>query len=163
MTNPMPPPRSPNLVPHKITKGEIYITHAPPSSPVHADNVPVVNLFCNLREVTQNKRQLIPRDKSDHTPTRKKHGRMTCCASSVKAQGVIQELLVAELSSLHVDDLFDGVTKSLNVHRTIVTPHCKDADDGINKSDNNTYHPLSVAPPPLLHICLCKSIRRRSS
>ncbi len=157
MSNPTPPPCLPNLVHHKITKGEINIAHASPSSPMRANDAPVLNLFCDLPEVTQNKRPLIPRDKSIHTPVRKKHSGTTCHASSVKAQGVIQELLATELYSLHVDDLFDGVAKSSDVHWTIVTTDCNDADDRINKFNDNNYHPSSIAPP-LCHACLCKSI-----
>jgi hypothetical protein len=115
---------------------------------VCANDAPVVNLFCNLQEFTQKKRQLIPRDESGHTPVRKKHGQTTHLTASVKAQGAVQELLAAELSSLHVDDSFDGVVELSDVHWTILTHDCDKADDGINKSDNDNYHPPSVAPPP---------------
>jgi hypothetical protein len=99
-----------------------------------------------LQEVTQNKRLLTPREKSRHTPARKKHGRTTCQASSVKAQGIIHELLSSKLSSLHVDDLLHGVAESLEVHRMIITPNGDDSDDEMNKSNDNNYHPLSTTP-----------------
>ncbi len=113
---------------------------------MQAYDSPVANLFCDLPDVTQNKRPLIPRDKSGHTPARKKHGGVTSRASSVQAQEVIQVLLAAELSSMHVDNSFDGIAKSSDMHHTIVTPDCNNADDGINESNDEDYHPPSVAP-----------------
>jgi hypothetical protein len=148
MTDPTPPPRSPDLIPHAVAKGEINIAHAPPSSPVCAHDSLVANLFHDLREVTQNKRPSTPREKSGHTPARKKHGRTTHWASSVKAQGIIHELLSAELSSLHVDDSLHIVAELSEMHRMIVTPDGDDSDDGMNESDDNDYHPPSDAPPP---------------
>jgi hypothetical protein len=147
-TDPTPPPRSPDLVPYAVTKGKINIAHAPPSSPVCAHDSPVANLFCDFQEVTQNKRPSTPREKSGHTPARKKHGRTTHRASSVKGQGVIPELLSAKLFSLHVDDSLHGVAESSEVHRMIVTPDGDDSDDGMNESDDDNYHPPSNAPPP---------------
>ncbi len=87
------PPRSPNLVPHEVTKGAINIGHAPQSSPVHADNAPVANLFCDSQGVSQNKRLSLLREKLGHTPARKKQGGRTSRTSSVKARGAIWELL----------------------------------------------------------------------
>ncbi len=48
-----PPPRLLNLVPHEVTKGDINIAHAPPSSPTCADNAPVTHFFCNLQGLSQ--------------------------------------------------------------------------------------------------------------
>jgi hypothetical protein len=108
-----PSPSSPSLVPHGVTLHEIRLAHAPSSSPVHADDAPVANLFCGSRGVSQNKRLSLPRETSGHTPARKKHGGTTRRASSVKAQGAIQEML----ATLHVDD------ESSDLHRPI--RHCR--------------------------------------
>jgi hypothetical protein len=48
MANPNPPPGLHNIVPHKVTKGEINIAHAPQSSPACAAKAPVANLFGDL-------------------------------------------------------------------------------------------------------------------
>ena len=104
MTNPFPPPRSPDCPPHEVTHAEVIITQAEPSSPMCADEAPVANLFGGLLGVTQNKRPSIPREKSGHTPARKKHGDATQCASSVRAQAAIQDTLSSEMCTLHVDN-----------------------------------------------------------
>jgi hypothetical protein len=151
-----PPPCLPDLVPHEVTKGEINIAHAPPSSPASADNAPAANLFCNLQGFSQNKRLSLLREKSDHTPARKKHGGMMHCASYVKLQGAIEELLLA---TLHVNDSFNHSAEWFDLHRPIVTPNCGDVNDRDNKgdtSDNKDYHPMSIVPPPS---CLPKQER----
>jgi hypothetical protein len=130
-------------------KVKLNIAHAPPSSPVRANDALVANLFGGSQGASQNKRLSLPREKSGHTPARKKHGRTTHCASSVKAGGAIRELLAA----LHVDDSFDRGAGSLDLHRPIVTPDCNvagvgDLDDDTSNDEN--YHPTSghVPPPP---------------
>jgi hypothetical protein len=60
----MPLPSLPSLVPHGITLDEIMLAHAPPLSPVHANDAPGVTLFCGLQGVSQNKRLTLPRAKS---------------------------------------------------------------------------------------------------
>jgi hypothetical protein len=155
MADLIPPPHSPDLVPHEVTKGEINIAHAPQSSPVCVDNAPVVNLFYNLQGVSQNKRLSILTERSSHTPATKKQSRTTCCASSVKSRGAIQDLLAA---ALHVDKSFDWGSELSNLHRTIITTNGYDASDEHNKDnklDNNNYHPTSIVPPPL-HDCVQK-------
>ena len=105
-----PPPRSPDCAPHEdeVTHAEINIAQAAPHSPMRPDELPVTNLFGGSLGFTLNKRQLIEREKSGHTPARKKHGHTTCRASSVRARVTIQEALSAEMSSLHVADSLSG-------------------------------------------------------
>ncbi len=152
MDNPNPPPRLPNIVPHEVTKGKINIARAPQSSPARAAKAPVANLFGNLRGFPPlNKHLSAPKETTGLTPARKKHDRMTHQASSVKARGAIQELLAAELSSLHVEDLFDGCAESSNLHQTIVTP---DGDDALHESNDDKHHPkskVSIVPPQRQH------------
>ncbi len=111
---------------------------------MHADDAPVANLLCGLRGVSPNKRLSLPREKSGYIPARKKHGRALRHASSVKAQGAIQEVLAA----LHVDE------ESSALHRPIVTtPDWDVAGVGDHKDDssnNEDYHPTSghLPPPP---------------
>jgi hypothetical protein len=136
-----PLPCLPSLIPHGITLDKIRLAHAHTLSPMRADDAPVANLFCGLRGVSQNKRLSLPREKSGHTPARKKHGGTTRCTSSVKAQGAFQEMLAA----LHVDD------KSSALHRPIVSPNCNVAGAGDRKDDSSNdedYHPMSVHIPP---------------
>jgi hypothetical protein len=150
MANSNPPPQLPNLVPHEVTKGEINIAHATQSSPVLANDAPVANLFCDSRGVSTNKRLSLPREKLGHTPARKKRGRTMRCASSIKARGVIHELLAA----LHVDSLTNRGTESSNLHLPFATPHGDDGDDsngGHNKgntSNDKDYDLSSVFLPP---------------
>ncbi len=99
--------------------------------------------FAAREEYLKTKRLSLPREKSGHTPARKKHGGTTRRASSVKAQGAIQEMLAA----LHVDDELSAL------HRPIVTPDCDVAGVGDHEddsSDDEDYHPTSghVPPPP---------------
>jgi hypothetical protein len=155
----MPSPSLLSLVPHGITLDEIRLAHAPPLSPVRANNAPVVNLFCGLQGVSQNKRLSLPREMSGHTPARKKHGGTIRHASSVKARGAIKELL----ATLHVDDSLDRGAISSDLHRPIVTPHCDVAGVGDNKDDtlvDDDYHPMSGLALPPHHAYLNK---RRSS
>jgi hypothetical protein len=151
MANPNPPPRS-DIIPHKVIKGEINIAHAPQSSPVRAAKAPVANLFGDMLGFPPlNKRLSSPRETTGLTPARKKHSRTMHSASSVKVRGIIQELLAAELSSLHVEDSFDGCAESSNLHRTIVTPV---GGNTLHKSNDVDYHPkfvVSVVPPQRQH------------
>jgi hypothetical protein len=110
----------PSLIPQGVTLDKIRLTHAPPLSPVHADDAPVANLFCNLQGVSQNKKLSLPRAKLVHTLARKKRGGTTHCVSSVKARGAIQEMLAI----LHVEDLVNHGAKLSNLHWPIVTPDC---------------------------------------
>jgi hypothetical protein len=76
---------------------------------------------------------------------------MTRRTSSAKARGAVKELLAAELSSLHIEDLFDGCVESFDLHRTIVTP---DGGDALLKSNEDDYYPesaVSVVPPQRQH------------
>jgi hypothetical protein len=150
----------PSLIPDGITLDKKRLAHAPPSSPVRADDASVANLFCGLQGVSQNKRLSLPRVKLGRTPARNKRGRTMRQASSVKAQGAIQEMLAA----LHIDDLVDRGAKLTDLHLPIVTPNCNVAGVGDHKddtSDNEDYHPDTTGHvPPPLHACLNK---RRSS
>ena len=122
MTEPPPPPRSPNCAPHEVTHAEINIAQTAPPSPVHPDASPVANLFCGSQGVSQNKRTSIPRDKSGHTPARKKHGNATRRSASVKARVAIQEALSAEMSTLHVDDSLPRHVEPSDNCRTTLWP-----------------------------------------
>jgi hypothetical protein len=79
----------PSLVPHGITLDKIRLAHAPLLSPMRANDAPLANLFCGSQVMSQIKRLSLPRAKLGHTPARKKRGRTTHRASSVKAQGAI--------------------------------------------------------------------------
>jgi hypothetical protein len=150
MTKPPPPPRSPNCAPHEVTHAEINIAQAAPSSPMHAYKAPVTNLFGGSHGITLNKRPLIKREKSSHTPTKKKHGNPTRRASSVWARVAIQEALSADMRSLHVDNLFNACVESWDqCQMMIVTPDSNDNNnDSVNNSDNDIYNPASVANTP---------------
>jgi hypothetical protein len=65
---------------------------------MRTNEAPVANLFGVSQGVTQNKRSSIPREKTGHTPVRKKHGDATRRASSVRARVVIQEALSAKMA-----------------------------------------------------------------
>ena len=104
MSDPPPPPRLPDCPPHKVTHAKVNIAQAAPSSLMCADKAPVANLFGGSLGVTQNKRPLIQREKSGHTPARKKHGDVTRRASSVRARATIQDALFFKMRTLHVDD-----------------------------------------------------------
>ncbi len=97
MANTTPPPGSPYIVPPGVTNAEINIANEPPSSPVPPDEAPVTNLFGGSLGVTQNKRPSIRRDKSGHTPARKKRGGTLRRVSSVKARIAIQDALAADM------------------------------------------------------------------
>ncbi len=152
MAYPNPPPRLPDIIPHEVTKGEINIAHAPQSSPTCTADALVANLFGDLRGFTPlNKHLSSPKETTGLTHARKKHGGTTRRASSVKARGVIQMLLAAELSSLRIEDSFDGCTELSNLHRKIRTP---DGGDTLHESDDEDYHPesvLSFDPPQRQH------------
>ncbi len=152
MADPNPPPRLPDIFPHKVTKEEMNIVHTLQSSPARAAEAPVANLFGDLHGFPPlNKRLSTPRETTGLTPARKKHGRTTRRASSVKARGAIQELLAAELSSLHVEDSFDGCAELSDLQQTIVTP---DGDNALHESNNDDYHPksiVSIVPPQRQH------------
>ena len=110
MANSTPPPGLPYIVPPSVTNTKINIANKPPSSPVPPDEAPDANLFGGLLGVTQNKRPSIGRDKSGHTPTKKKRGDTLRRASSVKARIAIQDALAADMLSLHVDDPCDELS-----------------------------------------------------
>jgi hypothetical protein len=149
MANSTPPPGSPYIVPPGVTNAEINIANEPSSSPVPPDEAPVANLFGGSLGVTQNKRPSIRRDKSGHTPARKKRGDTLSRASSVKVRIAIQDALAGDMLSLHVDDPCDE--SSQRRVTAVVTPDgdCGDADGdcGDAESDDEDYSPDPVAPP----------------
>ena len=98
MTEPPSPPCLPNCPPHEVTHAEVNIAQAVPPSPKCAAKAPVANLFGGSLGVTQNKRPSIQREKSGHTPARKKHGDAMQRASSV-------DTLSSKMHTLHVDNL----------------------------------------------------------
>ena len=102
MTEPPPPPRDRLIVPPTRSHLPKLILHRPPPT-----------LHGSLG-FTLNKRQSIEREKSGHTPVRKKHAHTTCRASSVQGRVAIQEALSAEMSSLHVDDSLSGRVELLD-------------------------------------------------
>ena len=63
----------PHCPPHEVTHAEVKITQAVPPSPMRTNEAPFANLFGVSHGVTQNKRLSIPREKTGHTPARKKH------------------------------------------------------------------------------------------
>ena len=105
MTKPPLPPRLPDFPPHEVTHAEVNIAKAAPPSPKCVNKAPVANLFGGLLGVTPNKRLSIQREKSGHTPARKKHQDAMQRASSVRARTAIQDALFSEMRTLHVDDL----------------------------------------------------------
>ena len=113
------------------------------------DKSPVVNLFGGLLGFTLKKIQSIEREKSGHTPARKKHAHTTCRASSVWVRFAIQEALSAEISSLHVDDSLSGRVELSDDCRTmIVTPDGDEDDERISDSaDDSDYDDALVANP----------------
>jgi hypothetical protein len=104
MADPTPPPCLPNIVPHEVTQDKIKLAHAPPSSPVHANDAPIANLFGESHGLSQNMCISAPRETIKLTPAKKKHGTPICLASYLKARSVIQEQLAKWLllSLLHV-------------------------------------------------------------
>jgi hypothetical protein len=156
MANSTPPAGLPYIVPPGVTNAKINIANEPSSYPVPPDEAPVANLFGGSLGVTQNKRPSIRRDKSGHTPARKKRGDTVRRASSLTASIAIQNALAADLLSLHVDDPCDE-----SLHRrvtAVITPdgNCGDADGDCGdadgdcadaESDDEDYSPDPVAPP----------------
>jgi hypothetical protein len=57
-----PPTRLPEIAPHEGTQDKIKLAHAPPLSPIHANDTPIANLFGKLRGLSQNKRISAPRE-----------------------------------------------------------------------------------------------------
>ena len=149
MTDSIPLPSSPNIVPPGVTNAKINIANKPLSSPVPPDVAPVANLFGGLLGVTQNKRPSIRREESKHTPARKKRGNTMFRASSVKARIAIQDALAADMLSLHVNDPCN-VSSHLRT-AAVITPNadCGDTDDdrGDAESDDEDYSPDFIAPP----------------
>ena len=144
MTEPPPPPRSPDCPPHEVTHAEVNIAQAAPPSPMFANEVPVANLFGGSLRVTQNKRPSIQRENLGHTPARKKHGHVT-------RRAAIQDALSAEMSTLQVDDSISGRIKTSDHCPTmIVTPDNNDDDDQCfdDLADDEDYVPAPVANPP---------------
>ncbi len=150
MTEPPLPPRSPDCTPHEVTHAEINIAQAAPSSPMRAYEAPVANLFGGSHGIALNKRPSIEREKSSHTPVRKKLGNPTRRASSVRARVAIQEALSADMRSLHVDDSFNACVELSDQRRTmIVTPNGDDDNyDSVDDSDDDVYDPAPVANTP---------------
>jgi hypothetical protein len=103
-----PRPKVRHIVPPGVTNAEINIANEPPSSPDLPDEAPAANLFGRSHGIAQNKRMSILREKSDHTPARKKRGDTARRASSLNARIVIQETLAADMSTLHVGDSLDA-------------------------------------------------------
>jgi len=119
-----------------------------------ANEVPVANLFGGLLGVTQNKILSIQREKSGHTPARKKHRNATHRASSVRARAAIQDALSAEMSTLQVNDSISGrIETSDHCPTMIVTPDNNDDDDQRvdDSADDEDYDraPVSNPPPPI--------------
>jgi hypothetical protein len=122
------------------------------------DESPVTNLFGGSLGFTLNKRQSIEREKSGHTPARKKHGHTTCRASSVRARVAIQEALSVEMSSLHVDDSLSRHVELPNNCRTMIVTPDGDEDDEQridDSADDSDYDDAPVANPT------SKSLRRK--
>jgi len=115
---------------------------------MHGDSSPVANLFGRSLGVTLNKRQLIEMEKSGHTPVRKKHGNPTRRVSSVRACVAIQEVLAAEMSSLHINISFNAPVVPLDKCRMmIVTPNGDADEECIEDSNNDYYEPAPVSNP----------------
>ena len=151
MAEPPPPPRSPDCPPHEVTHAEVNIAQAAPPSPMRPNEAPVANLFGVSQGVTQNKRSSIPREKSGHTPARKKHGDTTQHASSVRMRVAIQEALSAKMSTLQVDDSLSGCIESSDHCQTMIITPDRDYDDNqrVNDSANDKdYDPAPIANPP---------------
>jgi hypothetical protein len=121
MANSTPLLRSPNLTPHVVIYDKIMLPHAPHLSPVHANDAPVANLIAFARGGSQNKHVPTPREKTGHTPARKKHGGVMRHALFAKARGAIQELLALELFCI---PSLTALLKAAILHRIppIVTP-----------------------------------------
>jgi hypothetical protein len=114
------------------------------------DKSPVANLFGRSLGFTLNKRQSIEREKSGHTPARKKHVHTACRASSVRARVAIQEALSAEMSSLHVDDSLSRRVKLPDNCRTMIVTPDGDEDDKQhinNSAGDSNYDDAPVANP----------------
>jgi len=115
------------------------------------DESPAANLFGRLLGFTLNKRQSIEREKSGHTPVRKKHGHTMCRASSVRARVAIQEALAVKMSSLHFNDsLSRRVELPDNWQTMIVTPDGYEDDEQCiidDSADDSYYDDATVANP----------------
>jgi hypothetical protein len=153
MANPNPPHRSPNIVPHEVTQDKIKLGHAPPLSPVHADDAPIANLFEELHGLSHNKCISDPRETTGLTPARKKHGAPICHASYLRVGSAIQEQLAKQLSSLlHVSN---SVAEGNNcLSDNFVVSSGGDAAtnlyvDALSPNDND-YNPTPeyLIPPP---------------
>ena len=149
---PPPPPCSPGCAPPEVTHAEINITNTAPASPIRVNKAPVANLFGGLHGVAPNKRPLIPREKSRHTPARKKHGDPACRASAVKARVAIQEALSAKLSTLQVDYLFNAHVGLPDERLMIqVTPDGDDDNERLDNSKMTIRTPRLFQNSPLNH------------
>jgi len=98
-----------------------------------------------------NEAPAIQREKSGHTPTRKKHGNATRHAFSVRARAAIQDTLSAKMSTLQVEDSISGCIETSDHCLTmIVTPNNNDDDDQCidDSADDVDYDPVPVATPP---------------
>ena len=112
-------------------------------------------VYCRVSPKTRDLRSPIPREKTGHTPARKKHGDMTRRASSVRARVAIQEALSAEMSTLQVNDSLSGriVESSDHCQMMIITPDRDDDDDQCvdDSADDEDYDHVPIAnPPPLI-------------
>jgi hypothetical protein len=150
MTEPPPPPRSPDCPPHEVTHAKVNIAQATHPSPTCANKASVAHLVGGSLGVTQNKRPSIQREKLGHTPARKKHGDGTQRASSVRAQAAIQDALSSKMRTLHVDD---SISQRINMPdhcpMMFVTPNNNDDDDQRvdDLADDKDYNPMPVANP----------------
>jgi len=140
-----PPPQLPDCAPHEVTHAEVNIAQAAPPSPMRPDESPVANLFGGSLGFTLNKRQLIDREKSGHTPTRMKHGHTTCRDSSVRSRVTIQEAFSAKMSSLHVDDLLSGRVELSDYCRTTTFIQHEDSAGILLNGVNHIYGRFSVS------------------
>ena len=127
---------------------QLILHRPPPPSPMRGDSSPVANLFGGSLGVTLNKRQSIEREKSGHTPARKKHGNPTRRVSSVRARVANQEALAAEMSSLHINNSFNAPVAPSDKCRTmIVTPNGHADEECVKDSDDDDYDPAPVSNP----------------
>ena len=102
-------------------------------------------VYCRVSPKTRDLRSPIPREKTGHTPARKKHGDVTRRASSVRARVAIQEALSAEMSTLQVDESLSGrIVESFTPDRDDDDDQCVD-DSG----DDEDYDHAPIANPPL--------------
>jgi hypothetical protein len=101
------------------------------------------------------------RERTGHTPAKKKHGRSMRCASFITAYGLIQEQLASELSLLHVS--LSLCNDSIDLNQTNVNPDgvaVHNSHDFGDTSNNNVYNPTSISNP-LPHIQAHLSLQQK--